>query len=481
MVAWAPEAPVLDATRIDLYQLTSLVTHHRAGHTDDRVVMTFFSRRLPKGEADGEPARPFLLWVGLRRCLEHLAEARVGEVALEILQIHPVLGPALRAEPELRARLRDWRFRGTVRAPAEGTVLTAGRAVRSSGAPLEFQGVAPSAYVPYLEIETDLLSAKLIETPLLSWINHQTMIASKAALIVRAAAHAGPDRTVLEFGTRRTHPEAAVDAAYAAYIAGVHATSNVLAHVRYGIPVSGTMDHFAVQAWEQPGVPVHTTEEAFFRAFHETFPQDDVLLVDTYDTFGEHTGIRAAVRATGRGPRGIRIDSSVSREAIHRARVLLDSLGATHTRIYVSGGLDERTITALGDAPVDGYGIGERIVTSPDAPVGVGAVAKLSVVRDRPTMKLSRGSGKATLPGRLQVYRQPAGDLVALADEHHPGEPLLQVVWDEHGPRPAPSASEVRAHAAAQMAALPESAWVPRDVALRVSDPLAALVERLAR
>ena len=122
-----------DATRIDLYQLTSLVTHHRAGHTDDRVVMTFFSRRLPRREADGEPARAFLLWVGLRRCLEHLAEARVGDVPLEILQVHPILGPALRAERDLVDRLRAWRFSGTVRAPAEGTVLTAGRAVRTTG------------------------------------------------------------------------------------------------------------------------------------------------------------------------------------------------------------------------------------------------------------------------------------------------------------------------------------------------------------
>lgn len=473
---------MLDATRIDLYQLTSLVTHHAANHAADRVVMTFFSRRLPKREADGEPARAFLLWVGLRRCLEHLERARIDDVSLEILKVHPVLGPALRRHPDLVHALRDWRFRGVVRAPAEGTVITAGRAVRTDGTRLEANGVAPSAYVPYLEIETDLLSAKLIETPLLSWINHQTMVASKAVRIVRAARLAGPDRTVLEFGTRRTHPEAAIDAAYAAFVAGVHATSNVAAHVRHGIPVSGTMDHFAVQAWERPGVPVHETEEAFFRAFHETYPDDDTLLVDTYDTFGERTGLRAAVRATGRGPKAIRIDSSVSRETVHRARVLLDSLGAAHTRITISGGLDEDAIAALGDAPVDGYGIGERIVTSPDAPVGVGAVAKLSVVRDRPTMKLSRGSGKATLPGRLQVWRQRGqGDLVSLEGEYHAGEPLLHVVWDEHGPRPGPTLAETRAYAAQQLAALPDAAWVPRELSVRVSDPLAELVATLAR
>lgn len=470
-----------DATHLDLYQLTSLVTHHEAVRSADRVVMTFFSRRLPRREADGETARPFLLWAGLRRCLEHLEHARISDVALEILKVHPVLGPALRGRPELVHALRDWRFRGVVRAPAEGTLLYAGRAVRMDGSRLDVHGVAPSAYGPYLEIETDLLSAKLIETPLLSWINHQVMVASKAALLVRAAKLAGPDRTVLEFGTRRTHPEAAVDAAYAAFVAGVHATSNVAAHVRYGVPVSGTMDHFAVQAWEREGVPVHETEEAFFRAFRDTFPDDDVLLVDTYDTFGERTGIRAAVKATGRGPKGIRIDSNVSKETVNRARALLDSLGASNTRIYVSGGLDERAIAELGGAPVDGYGIGERIVTSPDAPVGVGAVAKLSMVNGRPTMKLSRGSGKATLPGRLQVWRQADGDVVSLINEHHAGEPLLHVVWDERGPRPLPTLAEVRAHAGSQMAALPDHAWTPRDVSLRVSEPLAELVERLSR
>jgi nicotinate phosphoribosyltransferase len=466
---------VSEATRIDLYQLTSLVTHHRAGHTDDRVVMTFFSRRLPKRDHDGAPIRGFLLFAGLRRCLEHLERARFVGSSLDVLAAHPVLGPNL--DPDLLARLRDWRFRGTVRAPREGSVLYAGPAIRLDGTKLEANGVAPSAYAPYLEVETDLLSAKLIETPLLSWINHQTMVASKAARIVRAAS----GKTVLEFGTRRTHPDAAVDAAYAAHLAGVAQTSNVEAHVRYGVPMGGTMDHFAIQAWEQPGTPLHETEEAFFRAYHLDYPRSDILLVDTYDTFGAQTGIRAAVRATGSGPRGIRIDSNVSVETVLRARALLDELGAAGTRIYVSGGLDEALIRELrATNACDGFGVGERIVTSPDAPVGVGAVAKLSEVRGQPTMKLSRGSGKATLPGRLQVWRSAAGDLVGLAGAEHPGEPLLDVVFDADGPRPSPSLAEVRAHAKAGLDALPDHAFERADVALRVSDPLAALVERLA-
>ncbi|MCA9490350.1 MAG: nicotinate phosphoribosyltransferase [Myxococcales bacterium] len=473
----------LRATGVDLYQLTSLVTHHAAGRSGDRVVMTFFSRRLPRSTATDEPVRAFLLWCGLERCLDHLEHARFGDEELERLQGHPMLGPALKAHPDLVERLRSWRFAGAVRAPREGTPLVAGAAIRGDGQRLEVDGVRPSAYGPYLEIETDLLTAKLIETPLLSWINHQTMVASKAVLVVEAARALGPGRSVLEFGTRRTHPEAAVEAARAAYLAGAAATSNVEAHVRYGIPVQGTMDHFAIQAWEQPGVPRHETEESFFRAFHRTFPDADVLLVDTYDTFGEQTGIRAAVRATGGvGPAGIRIDSSISVETVRRARALLDELGARHTRIYVSGGMDEHAIRDLGDAPVDGYGIGERIVTSPDAPVGVGAVAKLSEVRGQPTMKLSRGSGKATLPGRLQVWRRPEGDLVGRADEEHEGVPLLEPVWCwNRGRLPGPDVHAARAHASASIAALTPEQREPREATVAVSDALADLVERCVR
>ena len=297
----------------------------------------------------------------------------------------------------------------------------------------------PAAYCPYLVVETDLLSAKLIETPLLSFINHMTMVASKASVVVDAARRAGEDRAVLEFGTRRTHPDAAVDAAVAAYIAGCAATSNVRAHVERGIPMSGTMDHFAVQAWERAGVPRHETERAFFEAFHRDFAGRDVLLIDTYDTFGKHTGIRSAVAATGgKGPWGIRIDSNISQQTLRRARRLLDELGATETKIFVSGGMDEHAIADLEDAPVDGYGIGERIVTSPDAPVGVGAVGKLCEIRGRPTMKLSRGSGKATLPGRVQCWRTPGHDIIGLAHEAHEGTPLLAPVWSEEQGRPRP-------------------------------------------
>ncbi|MEN0067592.1 MAG: hypothetical protein AAGA48_36005 [Myxococcota bacterium] len=464
--------------QIDLYQLTSLVPLHAAGRSGDEVVLHVFSRRLPQGP-EGKPIRRALVFAGLARCLEHLERARFSRDALADLGAHPQLGPALAAHPDLVERLANWRFQGHIRAPREGTPLFANPAVRMDGEPFTIEGVHPAAYAPYLEITTDLLSAKLIETPLLSILNAMTMVASKAYEVVAAARSLDSDRAVLEFGSRRTHPDAAVDAAVAAYIGGCTATSNVEAHVRYGVPISGTMDHFAIQASEQADQSRGATEQAYFRAFHKLYPSNDVLLVDTYDTFGASTGIRAAVAATdGQGPWGIRIDSQLSTETLVRARRLLDELGATQTRIVISGGLDEHRIRELRDAPVDGYGIGERIVQSPDAPVGVGAVAKLAEVAGRVTMKLSRGSAKASLPGRIQVWRTPRGDVVGQADESLEGQPLLDTVWTrEAGRLPLPSLAETREHALSSLSTLEPG----RAPVVRVSDTLAAQVERLVK
>lgn len=462
------------ATHVDLYQLTSLVPHFDAGLAHAAATMSFFSRRLPRDSA-GQPVRGYLLWVGLRKALDWLADARFDEGALDTLKAHALLGPALTARPDLVDALRRWRFRGLVDAPLEGTPLWAGPALGADGRRLDVDGVRPAAQTPYLVVQTDVLTAKLIETPLLSIINHQTMVASKAARVALAAG----DRAVLEFGTRRTHPEAAVDAAYAAYVAGCAGTSNVEAHRRYGIPMLGTMDHFAIQAWERPGVPRHETERAFFEAFYRAFPENALLLVDTYDSYGERTGIRAAVEATDGNLTGIRLDSLITGPNVVRAREMLDALGAPHARIVVSGGMDEYAIAELAGAPVDAFGIGERIVTSPDAPVGVGAVGKLCEVEGRATMKLSRGSGKATLPGRVQVFRKDGVDTVALHDEVLDGAPLLRRVWTGDAAEPQPTLAETRAHAKASIAGLPESARAARTVEVPVSAGLEALVRKL--
>jgi nicotinate phosphoribosyltransferase len=459
---------------LDLYQLTSLLVHHQAGASDIPVTMSFFSRKLPQNEATGQTCRPYLLQVALGRCLQWLAGARFDAAQLATLARHPQLGPRL--SPDLLKRLEQWHFSGIIDAPLDGSLLVAGKAVTMQGKPVEINGIKPSAWCPYLVVQTDLLSAKLIETPLLSLLNHMTMVASKAAQVVVAAK----GRPVYEFGSRRTHPEAAVDAALAAYIAGAAGTSNMEANHRYGIPALGTMDHFAIQSWEKPGVPRAETELAFFKAFYALYG-GGTLLVDTYDTFGEQTGIVNAVKAAGEKLTGIRIDSGISIESVTRARALLDRLGAPQAKILLSGGLDEQAILELGSAPADAFGIGERIVTSPDAPVGVGAVAKLGEVEGRPTMKFSKGSGKATLPGRLQVFRadeqDPRQDIIGLAGENLPGRPLLMRVWEGRVPAydPNPEAARLRAQAA-----IKNTISSLEPASLRLSDKLLNLIQNLA-
>jgi nicotinate phosphoribosyltransferase len=296
-----------------------------------------------------------------------------------------------------------------------------------------------------------MLRAKLIETPWLSRINHQSMVASKAERVVDAAR----GRPVIEFGARRTHPAAAVDAAYAAYLAGCVGSSNLGAQHRWGVPATGTMDHFFIQSAERPGVHVSETESEAFAGFARAFPEHSTLLVDTYDT---ERGIRQAVAATGGKLSGVRIDCNVTVETVRRARQLLDELGAPQAKILVSDGLDELRVRELAEH-ADGFGVGENITCSPDSATGVGAVAKLVVNGyGKITMKIARGSGKATLPGVLQVYRFADHDVVALADEPAPsgGRPLLQPVWRGRDPSGAlPTLAESRAYVRQQVESLP--------------------------
>jgi nicotinate phosphoribosyltransferase len=289
---------------------------------------------------------------------------------------------------------------------------------------------------------------------------------------------------VLEFGARRTHPAASVDAAYAAYLAGCVGTSNIGAQHRFGIPTSGTMDHFFVQSAERIGSSVDDTEREAFATFARAFPDQAILLVDTYDT---ERGIRHAVEATGGKLAGVRIDSNVTVDNLRRARRQLDELGAPQAQILVSDALDELRVQELAEV-ADGFGVGENITCSPDAATGIGAVAKLIVNGyGKTTMKISRGSGKASLPGELQVYRFADHDLVATAEEPAPtgAEPLLRPVWRGRAALPQPSLEESRAYVRAQVQALPPPIRGLAPAAppwkLVASDGLVAKIERLVR
>lgn len=420
---------------IDAYQLTTLLTHADEGRLDHEVSMAFFFRRMPKN-------RGYVVFSGLRRILEHAAQMSLDEAELATLESHSAIGPALKTRPEVLARLRGLRgFQGSIDAMPEGSVAFAGPASRTDGTPLLVAGAPLCIYTPLLQVRTDLVRAKLLETPWLGFVNHMSMVASKAARVVSAAN----GKSVMEFGQRRTHPAAALDASWAAWVAGIQSTSNVAAFARWGITTTGTMDHFAIQAAERPGRSRAETEREFFAAYAKTFAGlPTTMLVDTYDT---ERGIRHAVEACPGDTLGaIRVDSNVNVESMVRARKLLVELGSPSTKIYVSDALDEHRVTELREV-VDGFGVGENIVCSPDAPVGIGAVAKLVVNGyGATTMKVAHGTGKATLPGELQVWRSGDHDLVALASEPSPGggaRPVLEPVWRGGA---ATHAREARAH-----------------------------------
>jgi nicotinate phosphoribosyltransferase len=407
---------------LDAYQLTTLLAHADAGRLGQALEMAFFFRKLP-------PSRGYVLACGQRSIVEHARQMSVSAAELNALASHPAIGPRLAERPVVRAALGALDgFLGEIDAVPEGTPVFAGPGRRSDGTPLLIDGRPLVLYTPLLQVRTSLLLAKLIETPWLQRLNHQSMIASKAARVVEAAA----PKPVFEFGGRRTQTDASVDASWAAAVAGCAGTSNVAAWLRHGIAAVGTMDHFYVQAAEEPDLPVAESERRAFAAFDRTYGRDAIYLVDTYDTA---RGIKNAVLASEGRLAGVRIDSNVTAATIEAARALLGELGCAHARVLVSDGLDEHRVARLGAA--DGFGVGEQITCSPDAACGVGAVAKLVVNGyGRATMKLARGSGKMTLPGRLCAHRYTDHDLIALDGEAVPsgGRALLQPLWRGTGP-----------------------------------------------
>ena len=298
-------------------------------------------------------------------------------------------------------------------------------------------------------------------------MNFQTLIATKAARIVQAAA----GRPVVDFGFRRAHGgEAGVLAARSAYIGGVIATATVAAGYEWGIPTTGTMSHSYVM-----GFP---SELDAYCAFLRDQPERPTLLIDTYETIGGAGLVVEAARATGVEPAAVRLDSGDVDELARQVRSVLDEAGMDATAIFCSGDLDEYRIAQLvkDGAPIDGFGAGTRLVTGGDVSA-LGGVYKLVESAGRPVMK--RSSRKATLPGRHQVFRSQDGDVIGLVDEQLEGAPLLRPVM-RGGRRVGepPSLNDVRDRAAAELAAQPERVRALRDPAT-VRPSLSAAVEAL--
>jgi nicotinate phosphoribosyltransferase len=281
---------------------------------------------------------------------------------------------------------------------------------------------------PLMRITAPLIEAQIVETFLLNCVAFQTMVASKAARVAIACGR----RRFLDMSPRRDHAaDAALKAARAAYVGGAWGTSNVLAGKLYGIPVSGTMAHSYVMAFED--------EVEAFRAFVHDFPANAVLLIDTFDVLeGARRAARVAAEVAPEGVivRGVRIDSGDLAPLSRSVRAILDAAGFQDMDIILSGDLDEYRIKALLDdgVPVDSFGVGTQLGTSADAPT-LGAVYKLVADERGPKIKLS--TGKATLPGRKQVLRFERDghyerDVIALEDEDVNGaRPLLAKVMEK--------------------------------------------------
>ena len=401
----------------DLYEFAMIDAYLDEG-LQDEAVFSLFVRRLPA-------RRNFLLACGLEQVLRYLETVRFSAAELEYLAS---LG---RFSNRLLEFLERFRFSGDVCAVPEGTPVFAEE--------------------PILEIVAPLPEAQLIETYLLNQIHLQTVAASKAVRV----AHAAAGRTVLEFGLRRTHgTDAGVKVARAAFIAGIQATSNVLAGHLYGVPVAGTMAHSFVQA--------HEDELGAFRAFAGRFPTT-VLLVDTYDTLRGVQHVLRLARELGDGfqARAIRLDSGDLLGLSRAARQMLDEAGLQRVQIFASSNLDEDSIARLvaQGAPIDGFGVGSAIGVSTDAPC-LDIVYKLVSYAGKDRIKLS--TSKLLLPGRKQVFRVEENgvarkDVVARFAEELKGRALLRPMM-RGGQRvegASPSLPEIQEHARRELGLLP--------------------------
>jgi nicotinate phosphoribosyltransferase len=327
---------------------------------------------------------------GTARVVEALAGLRFSAAQLEYLRSTGVVDDAT------AQWLAEYRFGGDIDGYAEGELFFPGS--------------------PILTVTGTFAECVVLETFVLSVLNHDCAVAAAAARMVTAAR----GRALIEMGSRRTHEEAAVAAARAAYLAGFTSTSNLAAGMRYGVPTAGTAAHAFTL--------LHDDEAAAFAAQVAAGGTQTTLLVDTYDIT---TGIRTAVEVAGPQLGAIRIDSGDLSVLAAQSRQLLDSLGAADTEIVVSGDLDEYAIAALAAEPVDAYGAGTAVVTGSGAP-SAGLVYKLVEVAGRPVVK--RSDNKATLGGRKTAIRRhkPTGTAieevigVQCAPPHQPHDRALQ-------------------------------------------------------
>jgi nicotinate phosphoribosyltransferase len=403
----------------DLYELTMAASYYSQDMTTE-ATFDLFVRELPE-------ARNFLVSCGLEQALDYLENLRFDDEAISYLRSLDMF------DEGFLDHLSNLRFTGSVHAIPEGDL------------------VFPNE--PLLRVTAPLIEAQIAETFLLNSVTFQTMIASKAARVTIAC---GEQTSFVDFSPRRDHgADAALKAARASYVGGASATSNVLGGKIWGIPLSGTMAHSYIMAFEE--------ELEAFRAFARDFPDRAVLLIDTFDVEeGARRATQVAHELSDEGVqlRAVRIDSGDLGELSRSVRKILDDAGLKETKIFATGDLDEYRIKALLDegAPVDAFGVGTQLGTSGDAPF-LGGVYKLVAEMDKPKIKLS--TGKVTLPGKKQVHRFYSGDrcerdVIALEEERiEGGRPVLVPVM-RRGRRVADEGLEAaRRRCVASLASLP--------------------------
>lgn len=384
------------AFKTDKYEITMLQSALKDGLAHKQTVFELFARKLPAG-------RRFGVVAGTQRAIEAVKNFRFTEEQLAYLEADPVI------EESTIYYLRNFKFSGTIRGYREGDIYV--------------------PYSPIITVESTFGEAVLLETVLLSIMNHDSAVASASARMVQAGQGMG----IIEMGSRRTHDESAVDASRAAYLTGFTHTSNMEAGIRYGVPTAGTSAHAFSLA--------HVNEKEAFRQQVEALGIGTTLLVDTFDI---EQGIRNAVEVAGVNLGGIRIDSGDLHEETVKARALLDSLGAVNTKIVLSSDIDEFTISELLDrgTPVDLVGAGTRVVTGSGHPTA-GMVYKLVAIDNegngvmRPVAKKS--SGKKSLGGKKYAYRTfdengyYNSEVISLELLHEEGLAPLQVAFIEDG------------------------------------------------
>lgn len=366
----------------DYYELTMAQSFFKTGKHEETACFDYFFRQNP---FDGG----FVVFAGIGNLLEVIADFKYGEEEIEFLS-------STGLDQEFLNYLQDFRFSGEVMSVREGEICF--------------------PYEPLVRIQGNIVELQLLETAILNFLNFQSLVATKASRIRLAAG----DRTLIDFGLRRSQGLGGIHASRAAIIGGFNATSNVFAAKAFNIPTTGTQAHSWIQSFD--------TEIEAFRKFSEIYPEKCVLLVDTYSTLksGLPNAITVAKEMESRGQRmlGIRLDSGDLAYLSKKARKMLDDAGLQYVKIVASNELDEHLITSLlaQGAPLDIFGVGTKLVTA-DPAGALDGVYKLCLSNGKSRLKISDNSGKISLPGLKKVIRYVdsnnlfVGDAISLEGE----------------------------------------------------------------